>query len=225
MYSIVALLACVSAAAASICCVPPQWEGSHSFVTTIVHNGKPIVSTGYVTMAFDAVNRKIGQYEYITIGNTVQRRYGVLLDYNSNTKYIINDQGRCYKHALNRRKEDFGGCIPDNSTVVGQKDVVGLGDNVMTVDTYRLDFGGVVAYISLTSDSCVPVVETIRGSLDGSLFLQNSHFLNITGGLSAPENLNAPPKGCEAAIEFNPHFSSGEAVPSTIGRRSYFLGL
>lgn len=36
-----------------------------------------------MAMAFDAVNRKIGQYEYITIGAKSQRRYGVLLDYNS----------------------------------------------------------------------------------------------------------------------------------------------
>lgn len=61
--------------------------------------------------------------------------------------------------------------ISDNATVVSEKDVVGLGDNDMTVNTYRLDFPGVAAYISLTSDTCVPVVETIRGSLDGSKFI------------------------------------------------------
>ncbi|XP_060562004.1 uncharacterized protein LOC132721675 [Ruditapes philippinarum] len=224
MYSIVALLACIGAAAASICCVPPQWEGTTSFVTTIVHNGKPIVSTGYVSMAYDAVNKKIGQYEYISMGGKPQRRLGALLDYNTNMKYIINDQGKCYKQALNRRAQDFGGCIPDNSTKVGSKDVVGLGDNSMTVDTFRLDYGAVAAYISVTSDSCVPVLETIRGTLDNSPFLQNIHVLNVTGGLSAPENLNVPPAGCEAATMFNAHYSSGD-MPNTIGRRSFFLGL
>jgi hypothetical protein len=59
-------------------------------------------------------------------------------------------------------------CITDNSTKVGSKDVVGLGDNSMTVDTFRLDYGAVAAYISVTSDSCVPVLETIRGTLDNS---------------------------------------------------------
>ena len=59
----------------------------------------------------------------------------------------------------------------DNSTKVGTNDVVGLGDNKMTVDTFRLDYGGVVAYISVTSDSCVPVLETIRGTLDNSKFI------------------------------------------------------
>lgn len=59
--------------------------------------------------------------------------------------------------------------------MVSERDVVGLGDNDMTVNTYRLDFSSVVAYISLTSDTCVPVVETIRGSLDGSKF--NSIYL------------------------------------------------
>ena len=38
---------------------------------------------GYVSMAYDAVNRKIGQYEYITMGGESQRKLGALLDYNS----------------------------------------------------------------------------------------------------------------------------------------------
>lgn len=45
MYSsIVALMCCVGVAAASLCCMPPQWEGQGSFLTTVVYNGKPHVS-------------------------------------------------------------------------------------------------------------------------------------------------------------------------------------
>jgi hypothetical protein len=39
-------------------------------------------------MAYDAVNKKIGQYEYITIGGKPQRRLGALLDYNTVRHFV-----------------------------------------------------------------------------------------------------------------------------------------
>jgi len=61
------------------------------------------------------------------------------------------------------------GVFTDNSTVVGTQDVVGFGDNDMNLNTYMMDYPGVRSYISMTSDNCVPVVDTTRGSVDGSM--------------------------------------------------------
>ena len=63
--------------------------------------------------------------------------------------------------------------ISDNATVIGSRDVLGLSSNSIAMDTYLINFGGVVdLYLSVTSDGCLPVLESFRGEL-GQGYVKN----------------------------------------------------
>ncbi|KAL4240417.1 hypothetical protein ACF0H5_001209 [Mactra antiquata] len=225
MYTIAVLLACVGATWAAGCCIPPQWEATTSFVISMIHNDKLVVAPGYSMMAYDGVNKVLGQYETVYLNSATPRSYGVLLDYKTNTKYTLNSEGACYRSTLNRDVAELSGCIPNNATMVSQNIVIGIGSNSMKVDTYKFNFEGSAAFVTVSSENCIPVKEVIRGSLEGNNFIQDLQYQNITGGISHPENLVVPPKGCENAPMFSAHFASDGFMGNVIGRRSVFLGL
>ncbi|WAQ96742.1 hypothetical protein MAR_029432 [Mya arenaria] len=222
MYTLLLLAGCVAVSMAAQCCVPPQWTSQGSFLTAIVRDGKPYYSRGSLGIAFDAVRKRIGQLENIEINGKTSLNIGVLLDFMANTKWVVNAQtGDCYKMALNRDTEDFMGCVSENATLVGNQDVVGFGNNDMSLNTYMMDYGNVRVYTSLTSDSCVPVVDTIRGELDGNNFIQNMHYFNVSAGLPTEDPLVVPPHGCERAVNFMPSFNY-QMSGGLIGKRSVF---
>ncbi|KAH3864414.1 uncharacterized protein LOC127866868 [Dreissena polymorpha] len=226
MYTILTLLACVGVSLAAQCCVPPQWTSMASFLTAVVRNGKPYYSRGLLSIGYDAVRHRIGQYVSEQINNGANSMaIGVLLDYQANLKWVKDvNSGKCYKMPLNRKLEDFVGCISENATVVGNKDAFGFDSNVMTLNTYSMDYPGLRVYTSLTSDSCVPVGETFSGSIDGHSFIENVHYYNVSAGLStnpADDPLVVPPRGCETASNFDGNFHY-LGLDNIIGRRSAF---
>ncbi|KAH3864415.1 hypothetical protein DPMN_027433 [Dreissena polymorpha] len=170
MYAILALIACLGVSLAAQCCVPPQWTSQASFLTTVVRNGKPYYNRGTLLMAYDAVRHRIGQYEHVELNSAANTLdIGVLLDFTANRKWVINSKtGKCYTMPLNRKLDDFIGCVSENATLVGSQDSVGFAPNVLRLNTYSMDGPGLREYASFTSDACVPVGDTVRGTIDGS---------------------------------------------------------
>lgn len=59
----------------------------------------------------------------------------------------------------------------DNATMVSDGEVLGLGTNSIKLNSYRMDYGTIVAYIGVTAENCIPAMETIRGDINGSKYL------------------------------------------------------
>ena len=57
--------------------------------------------------------------------------------------------------------------LSDNATTIGTHAQLGYGGNMLSVDSYRIDAGGIQISLSVTTTGCIPVLESFRGSLDG----------------------------------------------------------
>ena len=62
----------------------------------------------------------------------------------------------------------FSPCVTDNSTYIGSA-MFGVGDESLTVNTWEfyVSYPGLLVKMAVTRDHCIPVAETIKGTIDG----------------------------------------------------------
>ena len=51
---------------------------------------------------------------------------------------------------------------------MSQDSQFGFGLNKMAINSYRINMGDILVSFSVTAAGCIPVLETVRGTLDGS---------------------------------------------------------
>lgn len=162
-------------------------------------------------MSFDGVNRIIAQSQnLIRDGTPLQQR--LVFDYKQGLVNIINSNGNCYRVPT---EPWIGNCIPDNATA-GDIYFGGLLPNTPKVQakSYNIDMGTYQIYITVTSDTCIPMTEGVAGTVGNEQVMQQFIFLNVTGRIS-DRSVFIVPDACEHAV-------IGPRIPA-LGKRSVFL--
>merc|ERR1712150_105678 len=97
----------------------------------------------------------------------------------------------CTKHA-------FGGemfqCIPDDAEE--NSFYMGLGDNTVSAKSYHIQYSDYEMYMTVTSDTCVPVQQIMFGQRDGLKTFATGSFANVKAGVADTSVFDVP-AGCD----------------------------
>ncbi|XP_033732477.1 uncharacterized protein LOC117321950 [Pecten maximus] len=168
------------------CCVPKQWEAIEGIITGIDERGKGNLEEGTVAFSYDAIGQRIAAgYRVFYDHKEVSGK--IIMDFDRKRQYIIS-KGKCQIAYL---KEPFReSCIPDDITPYVYS--IGVGDNSMTLKSYRVRIDEITATISV-ADGCVPVGEVMSGQVKGVNFLETIGYTNLTAGIQDMSVFEPPP--------------------------------
>ncbi|XP_060074738.1 uncharacterized protein LOC132554435 [Ylistrum balloti] len=186
------LAVCLFVVLCDSCCVPKQWEALEGIVTGIDEHGRDNLEEGTVLVAYDAISQRFAADYKVYYG---EKHYGgkIILDFARERQYIIS-KGKCEIAIL---KDPFReSCIPGE--IKPYVYTIGVGENIMELKSYQVDYAGIKASISVTGN-CVPVGEVLSGQVNGMNFLETIGYTNLTVGIR-DESVFEPPAICMGSL-------------------------
>ncbi|XP_076460736.1 uncharacterized protein LOC143293575 [Babylonia areolata] len=161
---------------------------------------------GFVRMGFDYYRDRQALMTVLKQPDgSMSTRYQ-LKDYANRRLYTTVDNKTCTYSDIASFDVLRPQCIPDNATFVGASEF-GYGHNSLRVNTWQFTYplsannnSGII--LTVTQDHCVPVTESIIGSIEGipieeSLFFTNYHpGIQDLRTLEIPDNCQPAPQKC-----------------------------
>lgn len=186
------LALCLTIVLCNGCCTPRQWEALEGIITGVDERGRGNLEEGVVAFSYDADSQRIAAgYKVFYSNKEVSGK--VIMDWGRRRQYIIS-RGKCQIAEL---KEPFReSCIPGD--VKPYTYSLGVGDNSLVLKSYRVDYDGIRADISVTGD-CIPVSEVLSGQVKGVSFLETIGYTNLTAGIR-DESVFTPPPICMGGL-------------------------
>lgn len=182
------------------CCLPKQWTGDMGFMVGTNRNGKGGYQAGMVKIFYDAKNRKFAEFSKgVVDGRPFEG--GVIMDFEAGVRYTFMN-GNCNTTRLSE-KEFREACVPEEAKAISDTHM-GTADDSLDVTVYqvpRRSIGG-NAYFTITNKLCVPVGETITGSLprSGMGYMSTIGYTGIEPGISDPRVFDKP-RECSSKVE------------------------
>ncbi|XP_011422475.4 uncharacterized protein [Magallana gigas] len=182
------------------CCVPKQWAGDMGFMVGTNRNGKGGYQAGMVKIFYDARNGKFAEFSKgVVDGRPFEG--GVIMDFETGVQYTFMD-GHCNTTRLSQ-KEFKEACIPEEAKAVSDTHM-GTADDSLDVTVYQMArkrIGG-NSYFTITNKLCVPVGETITGTLprSGMGYMSTVGYTGIEPGIKDPRVFDKP-RICSSQVE------------------------
>lgn len=182
------------------CCVPKQWTGDMGFMVGTNRNGKGGYQAGMVKIFYDARNRKFAEFSKgVVDGRPFEG--GVIMDFETGVQYTFMD-GHCNTTRLSQ-KEFKEACIPEEAKAVSDTHF-GTADDSLDVTIYQIArkrIGG-NSYFTITNKLCVPVGESITGTLprSGMGYMSTVGYTGIEPGIKDPRVFDKP-RICSSQVE------------------------
>ncbi|KAL3876403.1 hypothetical protein ACJMK2_034252 [Sinanodonta woodiana] len=175
-----ALVLIVVASAQKHCCSPKQWEGD-VHIALGSYDGVPHRTLGNMRFFYDADAKMMAFKEAVDVDDN-RIALTIYTDYNSGLRYTMNERGNCN---VSRSEPFISNCIPDNATVVSNIHFGLPSVASMNVISYNFMLNGMEVYLTVTSDTCVPVTEVILANFKapGERFMEVLNFVNISPGI------------------------------------------
>lgn len=182
------------------CCVPKQWAGDMGFMVGTNRNGKGGYQAGMVKIFYDARNGKFAEFSKgVVDGRPFEG--GVIMDFETGVQYTFMD-GHCNTTRLSQ-KEFKEACIPEEAKAVSDTHM-GTADDSLDVTVYQMArkrIGG-NSYFTITNKLCVPVGESITGTLprSGMGYMSTVGYTGIEPGIKDPRVFDKP-RICSSQVE------------------------
>ncbi|KAK6185406.1 hypothetical protein SNE40_007649 [Patella caerulea] len=181
------------------CCTPEQWEGTEGLLGGYYRWFRPSLISSGSRVAYDGMGKRVAAV------SSVQTKRGrflvrVIENFSEGTLYMINlSRKKCRKLPLER--EFRKACIPDRAKLMSES-YIGAGDNTLGISGYALRIDNkkkralLDAFVTVTTEGCIPVSETLTGSVRGVSFLDIIGYVNVTAGIE-DEKVFDPPSYCD----------------------------
>lgn len=182
------------------CCLPKQWTGDMGFMVGTNKNGQGGYQAGMVKIFYDARNRKFAEFSKgVVDGRPFEGT--VIMDFETGVQYTIMN-GQCNTTRLSP-KEFKEACIPEEAKALRDTHM-GTADDSLDVTLYQLarrKIGG-NSYFTITNKLCVPVGETITGTLPstGMGYMSTIGYTGIEPGIPDPRVFDKP-RICSSRVE------------------------
>ncbi|XP_059179083.1 ependymin-related protein 1-like [Physella acuta] len=185
------------------CCTPDQWEGAEASIGGWATKKRHGLLKEYIKVSYDATNNRTAAFlDYVN--GDFSNKYQIVTRYDEGVGklYVVDlKKDKCWTKELTRpfRKA----CIPDSAKSMGEY-YLGLegGFKVSGFEVKGKSFQVFVSVQLLDNNQCVPVGETVTGSLRKADFVQNVGFINVTPGIKN-ETVFDIPKACEKMEDFS----------------------
>ncbi|KAL5018502.1 hypothetical protein ScPMuIL_004224 [Solemya velum] len=215
-YVILAVLAVYVFAQNKHCCFPRKWEARGVVNQALVKNGTPAMVHADVFISYDASRKMVALNQTVKVANrTIVIR--TIEDFDKNIAYVISSPEVCNKTNISSKFAD--GCVPDSAKALGHV-MLGYGADKANVKSFALNASGFDVILTVTSESCAPISETITG-FDNKTKLhiyQTFGLYNMTPGVRN-ESVFHIPDACHKKNATGAWHQHG----SVIGKRSYEL--
>lgn len=163
-------------------------------------NGKGGYQAGMVKIFYDARNGKFAEFSKgVVDGRPFEG--GVIMDFETGVQYTFMD-GHCNTTRLSQ-KEFKEACIPEEAKAVSDTHF-GTADDSLDVTIYQMArkrIGG-NSYFTITNKLCVPVGESITGTLprSGMGYMSTVGYTGIEPGIKDPRVFDKP-RICSSQVE------------------------
>ncbi|RUS74907.1 hypothetical protein EGW08_017323 [Elysia chlorotica] len=176
------------------CCLDRQFSVSIGEIGGKAYpiTGNSVFLDGVTYLAYDFYKQMIGAESHMRQPDGSDKVTRTLLDYNTMRMYV-DDSGVCSILNITEPMEDP--CVPANATYMGEVRF-GYGTASLEVNTWEFERASgnsrILVRRSYTKTSCVPVIETYYGTVDGASTDVSHFFVNFKPGIDNPSDLVAP---------------------------------
>ena len=184
-----------AAATPKPCCVPDQLEFRMGESIPYFSGGKAGLTSLTAWIAVDYKAKKMAGNETVySDGRTMN--ISAVADFNSMVMYMVDwDKGKCTKTKL-PSQEMAGQCLPDDAQYVGTV-TFGLGQTLranewqmhIKDEEARMD---VNVFVIMTSDTCVPVAESVVGRTSGAEIAAGMSYFDFKDKITDPSVFDVP---------------------------------
>ncbi|XP_012935409.1 ependymin-related protein 1 [Aplysia californica] len=198
------------AACAWTCCTPDQWEGEEGALAGYARAFQRGILKEKAFVAYDYTNRRTVAFLNYVNGD-YEGRFQIVTRYDSDGKkgrlfFVDLKKDECRTRDLDR--EFRKACIPKDAKEYGPF-FMGL-EGGFRVRGFEVHTGPITTFVNvvdLEEGVCVPVGETLTGTLRKVSFMQSLGFINIRPGIKNATIFDVP-KQCSEAQETDQMFAA-----------------